>query len=310
MKRAVCFLLVLICCVSLVVSVQADRTPEKKDKNYIGAMQVAYCKEWVSLREGPRKTYNRIMKVPLGAIVMNCTYAKKGFVKCEYQGEEGYIMMKYLKKAPEYEPPETSAESRTMTREEITDGAEVIMDWKEFNVSVLAARVSPTKANKNNEEMRVGCFIDDVPAWGYIEKVENKTQMPKLKSFIGGDIDEPQVMIYDAEYGLIMVDLLSGKEKWTLLKNICNLGDAGVIAVAEDGTMYITGTTGTTVAAIARDGRLLWQSDYPGTELGFPKEIILNSDDISVRYETEDNRHQILDLEYTGEIIGVRDSDA
>jgi len=117
-------------------------------------------------------------------------------------------------------------------------------------------------------------------------------------------------MVYDAEYGLIMIDLLSGKEKWSLLKTICDLGDAGVMAIAEDGTMYITGTVGKTPVAISRDGRVLWVSEDPGTELGYPVEIILNADDISVRYETEDNRHQILDLEYTGEIIGIRDADA
>ena len=310
MKKAICFLLVVICCMTVVFSVQADRAPVEKDSNYIGAMRVTKCKEWVSLREGPRKTYRRIMKVPLGAIVMNCTYAKKGFVKCEYQGEEGYIMMAFLEKAPEYEPPETSAESKTMTKEEILDGAETILEWKEFNVSVIATHIKPVAGNENMEELRVGCFIDDVAAWGYIEKVENKGTTDLLKAFIGGDIDEPQVMVYDAEYGLIMIDLLSGKEKWSLLKTICDLGDAGVMAIAEDGTMYITGTVGKTPVAISRDGRVLWVSEDPGTELGYPVEIILNADDISVRYETEDNRHQILDLEYTGEIIGIRDADA
>lgn len=308
MKKTICFIIAIVLCLSAAISVQADRTPEKKDKNYIGAMRVAYCKEWVSLREGPRKTYNRIMKVPLGAIVMNCVYAKKGFVKCEYQGEEGYIMMAFLEKAPEYEPPETSAESRKMTREEITDGAAVILDWKEFNVSVLAARVSPSDSNQNHEELRVGCFIDDVPAWGYVEKVESKNQQDKLKAFIGGDIDEPQVMVYDEEYGLIMIDLLSGKEKWVLLKSICNLADAGVITAAEDGTLYIAGVNRPLPAAVAKDGRVLWETEDPGTELGTPVEIILNSDDISVRYVTEDNQHRILDLEYTGEVIGVRDA--
>ncbi len=304
MRKWLRFLLLLCCCLALgMSSVQAaDRTPKQKDSKYYGAMRVVHCKEWVSLREGPRKTYNRIMKVPLDAIVMNCRYEKKGFVKCEYQGEEGYIMLKYLEPAPEYEPAETSAESRVMTREEILEGAEKVLDWKEFNVSVLASHQMSTADKIPKEILKVGCFIDDNPAWGYIESVDNKGDQTLLRVLIGGNIDEPQVLVYDAEYGLIMIDLLSGREKWVLPHAVCDLGDAGVTAVAEDGILYVVGSEAVTVTAISEDGRVLWQAipDVKGTAAG----ITLDPDMIEVEYQTDSGRKIAL-LGYSGDVIDV-----
>ena len=311
MKKAVCFFLVFLSLVILAVgATAADREPVEKGPDYIGAMRVVRCKEYVSLREGPRKTYNRIMKVPLGAIVMNCRYAKKGFVSCEYQGEEGYILKMYLEPAPEYEPPETTAQSVVMTREEILEGAEPCLEWKEFNVSVLAShKTEAVKDNMKKEILKVGCFIDGVPTWGYIETVENKDNYKKLKAFIGGNTDEPQVMVYDAEYGLIMIDLLSGRERWTMPLSVINLGDANAIAVGEDGTIYVAGSDGPTPVAISNDGRVSWKTKIED-ELGVPTEIKLNTEDIDVRYEKAGEAgYKILSLEYNGDVIGVRDMD-
>lgn len=303
MKKMLCFIMTLVMLIGTVSLALAatDRGPKVvKDSKYYGAMRVVRCREWVSLREGPRKTFNRIMKVPLGAIVMHCRYEKKGFVHCEYQGEEGYIMLQYLEPAPEYEPAETSAEFKTMTREEILSGAEEILNWKEFNVSVVASHQITRENKQIKEVLKVGSFIDDTPAWGYIETVDSDESSRKLKAFVGGNIDEPQVMVYDQEYGLIMIDLLSGKERWTLPVAVCALGDAAVVAVGEDGIMYIAGSEGPSPIAVSEDGRVLWQSVLKTP--GKAKSIRLNPDTIEYEYETESGTKTAV-LEYSGDII-------
>ena len=290
MKRILCFAVLISILLSAVpFQALADRKPIEKDKNYYGAMRVAHCKEWVSLREGPRKTYRRILKVPKGAIVMNCRYVKKGFVSCEYQGEKGYIMKIYLDPAPEYEPVETTGEWISMTQEEVAAKSDIILDWKEFNVSVLASRHYEKLRQSWKEVLRVGCYVDGRPAWGYVETVDNENGGdPLLNAFIGGDIDEPQVLVYDAEYGLIMLDLMSGNERWTLPKDVCPLGDAAAIAVAENGTMYIAGTGGPAPVAISRDGQVMWRSVVDGVEGCTVSRIKLLESEIEVHYEKDD----------------------
>ena len=304
MKRAVCFILLLCLCVSALMgsaALAAERTAKEKDSKYYGAMRVVRCKEWVSMRTGPRKTFERIIKVPLGAIVQNCRYEKKGFVKCEYQGEEGYIMLKYLEAAPEYEPAETTGESRLMTREEILKDAKETLNWKEFNVSILASHQVVTENKQIKEVLKVGCFIDDTPTWGYVETVDSSEDKTKLRAFMGGNIDEPQVMIYDSEYGLFMIDLLSGRETWILPVAVCNLGDGAATALSEDGILYIAGSEGPSPVAISEDGRVLWQS---ALELdGIIRSIELKPDVIELHYETGDGQKKTAVLEYSGDLI-------
>lgn len=61
-------------------------------------MRIAHCKAYVSLRDQPMAASGRIAKVPLGTPVL--AYPEDGekneFIRCVYQGREGYILSKYL----------------------------------------------------------------------------------------------------------------------------------------------------------------------------------------------------------------------
>ena len=61
-------------------------------------MRVVKCKEFVSLRETRSTSAKRLVKVPLGALVLAYPeYGEEnGFIYCVYQGEEGYILSEYL----------------------------------------------------------------------------------------------------------------------------------------------------------------------------------------------------------------------
>ncbi|MBO2515677.1 MAG: hypothetical protein CW338_00175 [Clostridiales bacterium] len=85
-KHALCLLAVLILGLSLLCPGAAESTN----------MRVINCKEWVSLWAKPSKDSVRLVKVPLGAVVTNCTRYNSTYTRCEYNGRSGYIKTAYL----------------------------------------------------------------------------------------------------------------------------------------------------------------------------------------------------------------------
>ena len=308
-------MIVIILCISCTMA-SAARKKAVKDQYYIGAMRVVNCRDYVSLRDTPDKTGAVLAKVPLNAIVLYCSnnvtqyasakYRKQAdlFIRCEYEGQEGYILKKHLQPAPEFEPAETIQNSDEMTKEEIIGNGEIILDWNEFNVSVMAAYERISEGDTTWEYVRVGCFINDIPNWGYTEAVKLNDKPITLKAFMGGTEDDPMVYVYDEAYGLTMLDLMDGTEVWTIMRDECSIGDASVITIDdESGIMYVAGTDGPDPVAIDVDGRIMWHSDVGDPEVYEPKEIILNPTDITVIYGSGN----AVVLEYNGELISVSD---
>lgn len=284
----------------------ADRLPEERPDGYIGAMRVVWCKEWVSLREAPKKTSDRLAQIPLGDIVYSCVPTKDPrFYKCEYQGQEGYVLSGYLIPAPECEPPLSSAVKKKMTMEELKGNGEIVLDWKDYNMSVVAVRDHVQENKRKWEVLRVGCFIDGTPVWGHEEKVE-EGQLERLKVFIGGVQDDWKVMLYDGGYGLSMLDLLSGKEKWTLSVANCPLGDAAAVAVDKNGTMYVAGSDGPDPVAITLGGRVLWKSDISDPNVFGPFEIALEDSKVLVKYRCGlTDEYRMVTLDSNGGLVSI-----
>jgi len=306
---AVLFALLLTC--SFCLSALADRIPEEHNFRYIGAMKVVRCKEYVTLRNVPYKTGKALAKVPLGAIVYNCRTIKekKSFVYAEYEGLQGYILVQFLDKAPEFEPAVTSAITQKMTMDEVIGDGEVVLDWKDFNISVVAAHEYEKGKTINREILRLGCFIDGEPLWGHIETLETYNDQQLLKAFIGGTEDDPMVVLYDGGYGLTMFDLLSGNEKWTIMKGNCDLGDGALTAVNDDdGTMYIAGTDGPHPVAITQEGRVLWKSEIDDPEITHPFEMTLKRDGIEVKYgDDPENFYYLVTFDSMGEVAEIKE---
>lgn len=315
MKRISSFLIVLMLCLFCCLAA-GERKSVVKDEYYIGAMRVVNCRDYVSLRETPDKTGTVLAKVPLDAIVLYCnknvkkyaqgSYRKQAelFIQCEYEGQEGYILKKHLQPAPEFEPAETKQFSDEMTREEILSHGEVVLDWSEFNVSVLASYEQVDEEGAAWAYVRVGCYINDIPNWGYTEAVKLEDKPVTLKAFMGGTEDEPMVFVYDEDFGLTMLELMDGTEVWTIRKGECTFGDASVFTVGEDtGILYIAGTDGPDPIAVSTEGTILWRSEIDDPEVYGPAEIVLNANNIEVTYSSG----KIVTLEYNGDLISVSD---
>ena len=116
MKKSLSFILLFLILCLCCCTGTAERKTVEKDRYYLGAMRVVKCRDYVSLREAPYKTATVLAKVPLDSIVLYCNnnvakyapsnYKKQAklFIRCEYDGMEGYILKQYLKPAPEAEP--------------------------------------------------------------------------------------------------------------------------------------------------------------------------------------------------------------
>ena len=286
----------------------ADRILEEKTENYIGAMRVVWCKEWVSLREEPKKTSNRLAEIPLGDIVYSCTDINDPrFYKCVYQGQTGYVLKGYLIPAPECEPPASSSITKKMTLDEVTGTGETVLDWKDYNMSVVAAHETTSEDGKDWEVLRIGCFIDGTPIWGHEEKCEKFSESDMLKVFIGGVPDDWQVMVFNGGYGLSLLDLLSGKERWCVTTGSCPMGDAAAIAVGPDGTIYLAGSDGPDPIAIALDGRVLWKSEINDPDVFNPYEITVKNGAVLVKYQSGmDQGYKLVTLDITGQLLSIR----
>ena len=315
MKRMIAFICALVLCLSCSITT-AERKKVVKDKYYIGAMRVVNCKEFVSLRATPDKKGTVLARVPLGSIVLYCNnnirkyapgkYKKQAglFIRCEFDGKEGYILKKNLQRAPELEPAETKQNNKKLTKKQIIGKGKVILDWNEYNVNVLAAYEKIKEDGAVWEYIRIGCFINNEPNWGYTEAVKLNDKPVTLKAFMGGPVDEPAVYVYDEAYGFSMLDLMDGTEVWTILRDEYAFGSVLITAAGEDsGVLYAAGTDIPDPIAINAEGTILWRSEIGDPEVFEPTGIVLNSDGIEVTYGSG----KIVTLEYDGTVVSVSD---
>ena len=92
----------LICLLTLACLLSAAAASAQAEQNVLtDQMIVVNCEEWVSLRESPDTSSTRLAKVPLDACVSGCKDSGD-FIYCEYEGQQGYILAKYLKPVYSY----------------------------------------------------------------------------------------------------------------------------------------------------------------------------------------------------------------
>ena len=235
-------------------SAPADKKKEeKKDKDtgsekaeiadaYIGTMEVVNCDEWVSLREKPSSSAKRLAKVPLNAVVEDCSWYNTKYIYCCYDGLYGYILASYLQEAVLEDDADEEAPKV------------VTSDLGGYTLSIT--RTYPNES----ENVEVSVSTEDGNLWTRNVNVPYISELDAISVFMGGTEDDPRVMIY-AENKLESVSCATGETVWTLDKH---LGGSCTKAVTEDGTMYIGGYYGPDPVAIAMDGTVLWSSDANG----------------------------------------------
>lgn len=206
--------------------------------DYVGNMMVVNCQEFVSLRESPDRSSERLAKVPLNAVVGSAeTDPSFGdFTFCDYEGQGGYILSEYL--VPTDQVPETT-----------------VLDVTVQGHHLVAKRSYP----EEGERLRITC---DEGLWTYEVTVQDPTELTMTAAFIGGTAEDPMVMVYSTTKSLQALNLQDGTVRWTF--DACDLGAGTTAAVDADGRIYIGGYYGPDPVCIDVDGNLVWQSDSEG----------------------------------------------
>lgn len=197
-----------------------------------GIMVVANCESWVSLRAAPDTGSERLAEVPLGALVKGCDPISQEFIRCEYQGQTGYILSQYLR------APALAAQADGLT--------------------VIAVR---SYVSSGAESMEVICMdAQGGERWRRVFQSPFGTELDCTDTFMGGTADDPMVMVHVLGIGLRALELQTGEDRWAVPSEAVNLGGSLSTAVAEDGTMYIGGYYGPDPVAISAEGKVLWQA--------------------------------------------------
>ena len=286
----------------------------------LGTLRVCNCNEWVSLRARPKTSADRIMKVPLGALVTNCTRANDKFAYCEYEGRSGYILLEYLEKASAEEQASVAAEAKP-----------VIQGDAMIEIESLAERSGAVTAPPVVSQVCGASYLELMSSGGECVMLENLTrgdtrcvvcavilhpetggetltcavfdpnlqllwarrmddagdgQYEALSAFRGGPEEAPCLMLYKAGQGLQALDLLTGDELWLLPYSDVRLGASICHALERDGTLYIAGADGPHPVAISSRGTLLWRSDPGDPDIYGPYRITLMPEGIYTDYES------------------------
>lgn len=186
-----------------------------------------------------------------------------------------------------------------LSQDEIASKGESILEWKAFNVAVAASLEDKVENNEKWECLRVGCFIDGEPEWGYMTGMKKNGQEDTLKAFIGGTKDEPCVYIYNERTGLNRIGMINGSVDWTVTRDQVYLGDlAAYVSGDNTGILYAAGSYGPDPVAISNEGYILWRSDI-GLEDETIQSIELADNWVEVRYESGSMEY----VEYNGKVM-------
>lgn len=283
MKKLLCILSAVLLIVGLALA-----------EDYTGYMRVVNCNEWVSLREKPSKSADRLDKVPLNDIVWCSRSVKNGFVAAMYADEFGYILKEYLEPLTDHESIDIFMGYAEMTWDYMLSDADMVLDTQVGGYRIVACRSWET----GFEELRVGCCVNDEFIWSRVIAEGPPADLYGTSVFIGGTAQNPAVMLYSVRLGLVSVAPDSGLVNWYLKEN---LGGDITSAVDTDGTMYIAGFYGPDPVAVSAEGKLLWSSDCGDEDIYWPYQIRVFEDSIVTDYDSgNEDGHYVVCYDKTG----------
>ena len=292
MKKTLCLLLALAC---LALPACAE-----------GAMRVVNCEEWVSLRSQPSRSAERIAQIPLGETVTGCVPRDDEFTYCEYKGLSGYVLSSYL--APVTDRVTEDGIGFTLfSLNDILALNEPFLDGEAGGYRVVASRCGVSNEDgTGGEYLRVGCFLDGAPVWGYATHKDGVGQYDGLHAFLSGTQDEPYVGIHNVSIGLLAVSPRDGESLFSLPASEVPLGCIACCATGADGTLYTAGADGPGPLAISAEGKLLWTGDLDDPDIYWPYDMQVRGDGLLVHYDSPaENGHPVVLFGFDGSVQWV-----
>lgn len=168
-----------------------------------------------------------------------------------------------------------------MTYEELTSSGLEVLNYQTDEFTVYAAR-----DYTDGETLKVGAFRDGEPIWGYISSCLYDTELQITDAFMAGTVQDPMIVIFNAEDSMMMVDLLSGEIIWEKSVEEIQLGGSLAHDVGEDGTIYCAGYYDLGPTAISMSGEVLWRAQPQDSNTYWPYAIEVEDSCVLVVYAT------------------------
>lgn len=256
-------------------------------------MQVVNCTEWVSLRKDPDPDSVRLLKVPLDAIVEDCTYVTDGFVHCSYNGFYGYILSDYLMVVEVTEPePETEP-----TILDLLPSLPPYALFIEAGTNVLEAQgngctVAVQRAGRITHEkiMAIGYDERGSAYWQTSDVSGPLSELTLTDAFMAGTEQDPLLVMFVAGKGFHAYAAdLTGTERWHFTDGeALNLSGSLSHAVSADGTIYAVGYYNNAPLCLNPDGSLKWKAQNDRPDIYHPWKIQLTDTGVEVWYNESD----------------------
>lgn len=300
-------------------------------------MKVVNCKEWVSLRLKPDQDSKRLKKVPLDAIVTDCEKKNATWTRATYEGVTGYIQTRYLTVVEDVAEenivpaePVVQEEVNVQPEESVEDDAgeqpqeNILNATRSYHALIAYEEISQSGAQLfehdgykvfyaksmeyGSEELKVACFaVDNTPLWGYVTCVEFATELAQTEVFIGGTVQEPCVMINNADLELAKIVITTGDVAWALKKDLIVLGGGLCHYTDADGTMYFASFENPDPVCITADGDILWESNAEDEMTFGPYSIGKNEEGLIVEYESgNETEHHESVFDQDGYLVTTR----
>ena len=261
MKRFLACLVAVACLMTALAFALAEGEPVN--------MKVIKCSQRVNIREYPSTNSTIVGKAPLGAVLVGCQKSTKApdWYAVIYEGVAGYIRGDFLESVP---VPETVYANEFTILDETVKGLHILADQQYAN---------------GGEQLQVICADGSGrEVWRQETATSDVTELTQTDAFIGGTLDMPIVLMYNAEQGLTALDVATGSVLWTLDRDTMHLGASISRVVDAGGTMYIGGYYGPDPVAIDMNGNVLWQSDAGSDDIFWLYSMELRDNGIACHY--------------------------
>ena len=260
-------------------------------------MRVVRCKEWVSLRERPDTRADRLVKVPLGAMVTGCGAEENGFIPCTYGEHSGYILAEYLEAVspfdllPEAPTPEEYASA----------GVEILA------FEAAGAQVSVRRAVSGSREVLCAAVFDGgTYRCGLRAECPAQGELPRTFALRGGTAAEPLLIWLDGS-GISAYDLSGQLESPRWLQPLTLPGAAG--CADADGTLYLIGREEDRLTRVDPDGTVAWRSVHDDPDVREPVRVDVTEEAVTVTYAFDrfdgDMQHLVSYAKEDGAILSV-----
>ena len=268
-------------------------------------MKVIKVNVAVNMRQQTNTDSAVMAQVPLGTVLTDCQRVEgTNWYAVHYEGIAGYIREDFLESvsgapaepaapaaevAPAQEPAAPAAEEQPVFVVPVGTISEpsgytddfIILDTTVGGVRVIARQIF---MKQNEYIMVVGLDAAGNQLWKHDSATGNITELTQTDCFMGGTEQNPLVMWYNAWAGLTAIDPITGEIRWSISREVIDLGASITYAVDGNGVCYIGGYYGPDPVAIDMNGNILWQSNSGEAGAVWLYEIVLQSQDIAAHY--------------------------